>query len=460
MTRIDYADFLPLFPLETEDAIRARINAWANEGLAPGDPRIRDTREGSAFQIMTEGAVRLAALAYDRMSELLAMSNPIFAGGYYLDLIAISRGIPRTDATFAGGTVTFTGAFGTLITAGTRVSATAASPDDDAISFVTDTSVTIPVGGTVDVPVTAETPGTAGNVSAGSVIFMDTPVTGVTVTNAAPMAGGADIESDDSLAEKIQASFRTMGGANIATLKLWALSKSSIGKVTVRPNFYGPGTVLLIVTAADGSPVSAGDVLDLQNEIDPPTLSTTLSGSVTLPAASIPVVSTTGARGATSVTPDYIQVGSQFVNYTGQDATHFTGATGGTGTFAAGTPVVQSGSGAGLAPIGMYVQVQTSSQLAVDISLNVHPSQGYGVSTLGLTDVTAFIHDALSDYVASVEPGQYIYLSQVLARAAEARGIADVDWTTMTINGSHADLLISSNPPQKPYLRNLTLVSY
>jgi hypothetical protein len=65
---------------------------------------------------------------------------------------------------------------------------------------------------------------------------------------------------------------------------------------------------------------------------------TTLNGSVTLPQATITVVSTTGYPAAGT-----IYIGGQAVAYTGKTGTTFTGCTGGAGTFASGATVEQAG---------------------------------------------------------------------------------------------------------------------
>ena len=70
----DLLGLLPLFPNETEAAIRLRMNTWANEGVSVEDhDEWVDVREGSFFQIVTEPMVRELARAYDLMgTESLA----------------------------------------------------------------------------------------------------------------------------------------------------------------------------------------------------------------------------------------------------------------------------------------------------------------------------------------------------------------------------------------------------
>jgi hypothetical protein len=73
---------------------------------------------------------------------------------------------------------------------------------------------------------------------------------------------------------------------------------------------------------------------------------TRLSAQVTLPAATIPVSSTTANPAGTAVTwatSGTLNIGGQLVTYTGKTPTAFTGCAGGTGTWAAGTDVTTDG---------------------------------------------------------------------------------------------------------------------
>lgn len=68
---------------------------------------------------------------------------------------------------------------------------------------------------------------------------------------------------------------------------------------------------------------------------------TTLTGTQTLPAGTLNVVSTTGFPTSGSILV-VSSTGTQTINYTGTNATQFTGCTGGTGTVGSGSPVNRS----------------------------------------------------------------------------------------------------------------------
>jgi hypothetical protein len=167
ITSNENEDFLPLFPEETEETIRARWDAWANEGLTPDDVEDwTDTREGSFFQINTQTGVREAARVYDVMgTEFVAAGIPFWSWGTYLDDIALTFQLERQAAVKAEGTVTFTGDDGTVIPAGTGVAAEAASEADDAREYETTEEVTI-ASGTADATIEAQEAGSASDAAA------------------------------------------------------------------------------------------------------------------------------------------------------------------------------------------------------------------------------------------------------------------------------------------------------
>lgn len=122
----------------------------------------------------------------------------------FLDNLAIFKGVTRTPATAATTTLRFTLSterdVATVIPQGTRVS-TAGST-----YFATDVYAEIPAGSTtVDVPATCTVAGTDGNgFAAGELSTIVDPIPYVaSVTNTTATEGGAEIESDEDLAERV-----------------------------------------------------------------------------------------------------------------------------------------------------------------------------------------------------------------------------------------------------------------
>ena len=122
----------------------------------------------------------------------------------FLDNLAIFKGVTRNPATPATTTLRFTLSAvrdtATGIPQGTRVSTAGAT------YFATDVYAEIPAGSTaVDVPATCTVAGTDGNgFAAGELATIVDPIPYVaSVTNTTATEGGAEIESDDDLAERV-----------------------------------------------------------------------------------------------------------------------------------------------------------------------------------------------------------------------------------------------------------------
>jgi uncharacterized phage protein gp47/JayE len=121
----------------------------------------------------------------------------------------------------------------------------------------------------VRLPATCITTGTSGNLAAGALNQLDTPIPQVTaVINEAATVGGADQESDDDFRARLLAQFQGQGSGCIADYVRWSLA-FGIERVTVVPLWNGPGTVLVVAMLSDGSPVSSTEVDGLQGYLDP-----------------------------------------------------------------------------------------------------------------------------------------------------------------------------------------------
>lgn len=119
-------------------------------------------------------------------------------------------------------------------------------------------------------PVSASDPGTLGNVSSGAVITLETPLPAITfVTNAAAMGGGADVETDEALRDRILLQYSGQGAGNISDYMRWALEYPGVGRVFVNPTWAGAGTVEVVAMLTTGQPVAGGVVTGLQALLDP-----------------------------------------------------------------------------------------------------------------------------------------------------------------------------------------------
>lgn len=173
----------------------------------------------------------------------------------FLDNLAIFKGVTRNPATPATTTLRFTLSAerdtATGIPQGTRVSTAGA------IYFATDVYTEIPAGSTtVDVPATCTVAGTDGNgFAAGELATIVDPIPYVaSVTNTTATEGGAEIESDDDLAERVflaPGAYSTAGPEDGYLYHAKAYS-AAIGDVVATSN-QAAGTVDIVFIMADGS---------------------------------------------------------------------------------------------------------------------------------------------------------------------------------------------------------------
>jgi uncharacterized phage protein gp47/JayE len=270
---LDVLGLIPLFGDETEEVIAERYAQWANEGLTPDDAdEWVDTRVGSFWYIATRPSIRQDARTYDLMgTEYVAAAMPLLSWGEYLDDLAAGVKIERNPATIAKGIVTFTGEPGTEIAPGTTVAVEGPAEQVESQEYEVTEGGTIPEGGTLDLPVAALSAGVAADAPAAAVTLLQSEVAGVeAVTNADPILGGADPESDESLRERLLESKDGEGPGNTKDYAVWSRAYSAeIGRAVVIPLWNGAGTVLVIVLTAAGDPVSEETVDGLQAFLDP-----------------------------------------------------------------------------------------------------------------------------------------------------------------------------------------------
>ena len=209
----------------------------------------------------TDLSARMYALAaqvyalYVQADWVTRQAFPQTAEGEYLDYHAQLRSLERKPALPAQGTVRFT--------AGEAAQSDRSIPQGTVcmtaglVRFATTQAAVLPAGElTVDVPVQALEPGTAGNVSAQTVVSMAVAPMGIaSCTNPQAFAGGADGEGDEELRARILDTFRRLpNGANAAFYEQGALSFDQVAAATVIPRPRGVGSVDVIVSTLAGTP--------------------------------------------------------------------------------------------------------------------------------------------------------------------------------------------------------------
>jgi uncharacterized phage protein gp47/JayE len=197
------------------------------------------------------------------LEDLYALVPAITAGGYlstaqgpWLDLLVESAyGLQRYPATFARGWV--------VLTAEPGFGPYTLRPGDlwlgtaDGLRYHNTTGGVLPMGGTLEVEVQAESPGSRYNVPAGAIAILHTPLPGVRVTNPTDWLSEAarDEETDDELRRRARLRWASLGtGATRAAYEFWALNAHpAVTKVRVLDNHpRGQGTVDVVIWGEGG----------------------------------------------------------------------------------------------------------------------------------------------------------------------------------------------------------------
>ncbi len=229
------------------------------ESRLPGSqPRLRRSVLGILARAVAEAAHGL----YGYQAWIAQQILPDTAEGEILERHASVRNITRIAAVAAAGSVTLTGTNGAVISAATELQTA------DGLTYTTDAEATI-ASGSATVAVTASVAGAAGNQVAGVTLTLVSPIAGVNsqaTVAAGGLAGGAEIEDDEALRERLLFDLRADPAYGSLT---WyeAQARAAHPDVTrawATAGEAGPGTVTVRVmtddATVDGIPVQ--QVLD------------------------------------------------------------------------------------------------------------------------------------------------------------------------------------------------------
>ena len=212
----------------------------------------------------TDLSARMYALAaqvyglYVQAEWVVRQAFPQTAQGEFLDRHAQLRSLERNPAVRAEGVVRFT--------AGEAASLPRTIPKGTVcmtagmVRFETARTAVLEAGAlSVDVPVRALEPGSAGNVSADAIRSMAVAPFGIAAcSNPRACSGGADGEPDEALRERVLDTFRRLpNGANAAFYEQGALSFDQVAGAAVIPRPRGKGTVDVVVSTVSGLPGEA-----------------------------------------------------------------------------------------------------------------------------------------------------------------------------------------------------------
>lgn len=488
----EYLDWLPLFAEQTEDAVLARMIDWANEGLTPDSELWVDTREGSMWRTAVMPCIREIVRLIDMAGvDVPASASPLRSWGPYLDELAEVVDLARLPATYAEGTVRFTGDAGTIIPAGAQVGVPPSVEGVTVPTFQVTTQATIaPAALTPPTGVTATPSGTGGTMAAGTYYYRVTALnawgetlgsieqsatvpgggTGSVAITWTPPAGtvtgyriyrGASTGSQDTYYTDAASPFTDTGAAGTAgtvptantTAGRWvdvlvtAVEAGQAGNVSAN-------AITEVLTPIAG--VTVNNALPTTGGSDPETdfaLRTRLLDAYRGQGAGNPgdYRRWAGSRagvGRVTVIPVWDGPGTVLIvlyDNTGQPVS--TAIVNDVQTFL--DPV--DGAAEGYAPIGINVTVTTPTVLDITISADIEPEPGYSLDgTSGTTPLRQELKDAVNAYLRTIESGGEVVRVQVEARLVDVHGVHDVANVTLSGAGANGNVTVPSDPARVP----------
>lgn len=241
-----FTDFLDMTPEEI-------YQDWLDY-ITSRDPLLRDTSIATFNSILAEAVASEFWIFLQLLKQKVKDSSILTAEGSALSQIVLSM-LPggRQAGTKATGVILFTRPTAApsdiTIPAGTICAAT--SETGSLIEFTTDEVVVLAAGQTTAyVEATAISAGSTGNVSAGTIQTIRTPIVGIlSCTNDAPFTGGTDRESDTDLRERALYTIWVNGRATIPLMEEHIDGIAGVREVHIET--LGQGDVLIVVDADD-----------------------------------------------------------------------------------------------------------------------------------------------------------------------------------------------------------------
>jgi uncharacterized phage protein gp47/JayE len=225
----------------------------------------------SVLRVMSDAKAGLAHLVLLYVDWVSKQLLPDTAEDEFLErhgsiwLVNSDGSIGRKSAALAEGTATAEGTLGTIIPAGTVLTA------PSGVEFEAVEEVTLS-GGPTDVPVRAVVGGVAGNQEPGTALTLREAISGVTGSlTVVTLDGGVDQESIEDLRVRVLERIRKppMGGAK-DDYEHWAKAVPGVTRAWCAPNEMGIGTVtvrvMFDVVRAEAGGFPTGDDLEAVTE--------------------------------------------------------------------------------------------------------------------------------------------------------------------------------------------------
>lgn len=234
-------------PTLQEQIDQAEAELAARLGVGPLPRR-------SVLRVIARVMAGLSNSAHGHLEHISRQVLPDTAEAEYLERHATLRGLSRKAATFAGGTVKFSG------TEGSTIPATARIQRADGAIYETQAALTLPASGEATVTVLAEFPGLAGNSAVGTEFTTQAAYPGVssTVTATTALEGGTDQETDSELRARVLTAWRERPQAGTEEdYVAWALEAAGITRAWAEGNTPQLGFVTVWIVADANTPTIA-----------------------------------------------------------------------------------------------------------------------------------------------------------------------------------------------------------
>lgn len=218
--------------------------------------------EGSFASDNIQAVAKEVARLYDYVEWLIDMHFAETATGEFLDAKGKEVGVFRKKETRSTGLARFYGKPNTFVPAGFVVSALGNDYYTLKIAYIGQ-------AGYVDIEIASSKKG-EGTFCPENTDFAFTHLQGLErVTNSKAISGGANLEGDESLRERILLKMRYPGtSGNKYHYMHWAMEVDGVGRVKVFPLWKGPGTVKVSILDSMQKPASKELIKAVQYHID------------------------------------------------------------------------------------------------------------------------------------------------------------------------------------------------
>lgn len=254
---------IPDFLKEDADTIHRRMLNKAPSGIS--------TVEGDFFWDNTRPAAEeKAELIQMKLQNVLKLAFPQTSYGVYLEYLGECKSIFKNPATNSTGSIKVIGTPETIIKKG-KIVCTIATEERASIEFEFIEDVTIDSTGSVYVKAKCLQAGVIGNVKAGTITVLRTPINGIqSVINEEDFTGGSEIEDEEHFRERVleAENEENLSGADSDYIT-WAKEVAGVGSAWVIPEWSGPSTVKVLIVDKNGKVASEELINEVQNYIAP-----------------------------------------------------------------------------------------------------------------------------------------------------------------------------------------------